>query len=321
VIAFVSSLTLLAGAAQAQHAVATAHATVRDLGKRFDSEVLGATAAAYTALQRGAARDGVRVVADVAYGPAALQAMDLYVPEASAAEPMPIVVYFHGGGLVAGNKDSAGTEGLIYGNIGTFFARQGMIGVNANYRLVPDVEWPGGPEDVRAIVQWLKAHANEYGGDPNRIFLMGNSAGSTHVAAYLFHQPSQIDNRPGVIGALLGSGGFGPGGADTMRAYIGSNEADWIANSPLGLVDSYAGELVPIFMWSAEYDPARIETRVAQMYAKLCVKYEDCPRYIQYQGHNHVSPVMSMNSADQTLAHDALDFIQGVLDASKSGAH
>jgi hypothetical protein len=74
-------------------------------------------------------------------------------------------------------------------------------------------------------------------------------------------------------------------------------------------------------MWSAEYDPARIETRVAEMYAKLCVKFADCPRYTQYQGHNHVSPVMSINSADPDLARDALDFVSDVLGSETSAAH
>jgi len=315
------SLVLAAGAAQAQGDPATAHAAVRDLGKRFDGEVLAATAAAYATLQRDSRRDGVRVVADIAYGPDPLQVMDLYAPAERPSTPVPIVVYLHGGGLVAGDKTSSGTDGLIYGNIGTFFARNGMLGINANYRLVPDVKWPGGPEDVRGMLQWLRAHAGEYGGDPSRIFLMGNSAGSTHVAAYLFHQPSQLDGHPGVIGALMGSGGFGPAGPDTMRAYVGGNESAWMASSPLGLLDTYNGDRVPIFMWSAEYDPARIETGVAQMYAKLCAKHEDCPRYTQYQGHNHVSPVMSINSRDNDLAEDALDFIRGVLDAPPHGAH
>lgn len=306
--------SLLLEEARPQHdAAAAARAGVGDLGKRFDGEVLRATAALYTDLHRHADRSGVRVTSDIKYGPEDLQAFDLYVPEQPPATPVPIVVFLHGGGLVAGNKVSNGTEGQIYSNIPMFFARHGMIGVNANYRLVPDVKWPGGPDDVRAVLVWLRENIAEYGGDTNKIFLMGNSAGATHVAAYLFHEPTQLDGGPGVIGALMGSGGFDAGSPETMRGYFGNDEAAWQANSPLGLVETYAGSLVPIFMWSSEYDPARIESRVAQMYASLCVKYDDCPRFTQFQGHNHVSPVMSFNSADAAVGEVALDFIHDVL--------
>jgi triacylglycerol lipase len=312
-----SLLLLAAGSAQDGGALADVRVGVRQLGKRFNPEVLAGTGALYAKLQHSAEHGGVRVVADVKYGPDALQAFDLYVPERSTAAPAPIVVYLHGGGLVSGDKVSGGTDGLIYGNIGMFFARHGIIGVNANYRLVPNVKWPGGPEDIHAMLQWLRENAAQYGGDAGKIFLMGNSAGATHVAAYLFHQPTQLDGQPGVVGAILSSGGFAASGADTMRAYIGADEAAWKANSPLGLVDTYTGTPVPIFMWSAEYDPAFIETPVAQMYAKLCAKYQDCPRYTQWQGHNHVSHVMSLNSVDSAVGEAVLDFVHNVLaDAS-----
>ena len=314
--------SLMPEAARTQDdAVATARAGVHDLGKRFNGEVLAATGALYADLQRHVDDGGVNVTADIKYGPDALQAFDLFVPQQTPATPAPIVVYLHGGGLVGGDKLSGGTDGYIYSNVARFFARHGMIGVNANYRLVPDVKWPGGPDDIRAVLQWLRENIAEYGGDASRIFLMGNSAGSTHVAAYLFHEPTQLDGEPGVVGALLSSGGFGASNPTTMRGYFGDDESTWQANSPLGLVETYTGTPVPIFMWSAEYDPAGIETRVAQMYAKLCVKYEDCPRYTQYQGHNHVSHVMSINSADSAVGEAALDFIRDVLAERSASAH
>ncbi len=308
-----SLLMLEAAPAQTNSAVAHVRANVRDLGKRFNPEVLAATSALYAELQRTAEQGGVKVIADVQYGPDEPQAFDLFLPERPPAAPAPIVVYLHGGGLVSGDKVSGGTDGLIYANIPTFFARHGIIGVNANYRLVPNVKWPGGPEDIAAMLRWLQQNVAQHGGDASKIFLMGNSAGATHVAAYLFHQATQLDGRPGVVGAMLSSGGFAASSANTMRAYIGDDEAAWQANSPLGLVDSYTGDPVPIFMWSAEYDPTFIESPVAQMYAKLCAKYEDCPRYTQYQGHNHVSHVMSINSADGAVGEAALDFVHKVI--------
>ena len=149
--------SLMPEAARSQDdAVATARAGVDDLGKRFNGEVLAATGALYADLQRHVDDGGINVTADIKYGPDALQAFDLFVPGQTPATPAPIVVYLHGGGLVGGDKISGGTDGYIYSNVAKFFARHGMIGVNANYRLVPDVKWPGGPDDIRAVLQWLR---------------------------------------------------------------------------------------------------------------------------------------------------------------------
>jgi acetyl esterase/lipase len=63
-----------------------------------------------------------------------------------------------------------------------FAARHGMVGVNVEYRLAPQFPWPAGNEDLAAAVQLVAAKASELGADPNRIYLMGHSAGATHVA-------------------------------------------------------------------------------------------------------------------------------------------
>ena len=65
-------------------------------------------------------------------------------------------------------------------------------------------------------------------------------------------------------------------------------------------------------LWSAEFDIEGIEAPVAAMYAKLCAKYADCPRFTQFQGHNHVSHVMSINSADDAVGRAVLEFVHSV---------
>jgi alpha/beta hydrolase fold len=54
-----------------------------------------------------------------------------------------------------------------------YFARKGMVGVNATYRLAPAAKWPAAAEDVKVLVAWLKSNAARFGGDPNRIYLIG----------------------------------------------------------------------------------------------------------------------------------------------------
>ncbi len=144
IVSTVLLLPLMLDEARSQNdAVAAARSVVRDLGKKWDGQVNAATRSAFVELHGSSDRSSVRVISDVSYGPEPLQTFDLFVPEELPATPAPIVVYLHGGGLVTGDK--VGPDGLIYSNIPTFYARHGMIGVNMNYRLVPDVKWPRRP--------------------------------------------------------------------------------------------------------------------------------------------------------------------------------
>ncbi len=295
--------------AQEDELLRAAFAGVAEIGKQWNGEVNVATQALYTPLHRKAPSEGLILHSDIAYGEHPLQTFDLWVSEHGSREGGPVLIYFHGGGLVRGDKVSAETDNLIYSNIGKFAAQVGGIGINANYRLAPEASWPDGASDLRMIIEWVKANAADYGGDPDNIFIMGNSAGATHVATYLFHEASQLEDGPGVAAAILSSGGFAPG----TPAYYGDDAELRAARSPLGLVDSYAGELVPIYLWSAEYDPAGIETGVAEMYAKLCRKYADCPMYTQWQGYNHVSHVMSIGTEDRTITNGMIRFYHDVI--------
>ncbi|MFL2553357.1 MAG: alpha/beta hydrolase [Candidatus Rariloculaceae bacterium] len=310
-----SSLLLTAFPAQSAdpESIATARAGIRDLGKNWNGEVNIATQALYMDLQRSADRSGVKATMNVSYGPHELQGMDIFVPEAASAELFPVVVYIHGGGMVRGNKINANSEDLISSNIPTFFARHGMIGINANYRLVPEVQWPAGPDDLRSILTWIRENIEEYGGDPNTIFLMGNSAGGRHVASYLYHEASHFDDGPGVIGAMLSSASYRASDSEAQLAYYGEDVDVRASRVPLGLVDSYEGPEIPVFLWSAEFDVVGIEAPIGSMYAKLCAKYEDCPRFTQFQGHNHVSHIMSLNSADDEVGLAVMEFVDSVM--------
>jgi len=92
------------------------------------------------------------------------------------------VLFVHGGAFLRGNMNS---NEQIYGNVLYYFARQGMLGINIEYRLAPEAAYPAGSQDVAAAVAWVRQHAAEYGGDPQRIILIGHSAGGAHAASYV----------------------------------------------------------------------------------------------------------------------------------------
>ncbi len=122
--------------------------------------------------------DSVRVVKDVDYVDGqeyknGKDRLDLYFPE--GAKDVPVVVFYHGGGLRQGDKNECE-------HVGRAFASQGVGAVVANYRLSPEVAHPAHVEDASRSVAWVREHIKEYGGNPDRIFLAGHSAGAYLVS-------------------------------------------------------------------------------------------------------------------------------------------
>jgi triacylglycerol lipase len=291
--------------------VGKVRAGVASFGKQWTPEVNSETARLYAELHRANDSSGIRQIADVSYGPHAQQKLDLYIPDQGFDEPGPVLVYFHGGAWTGGDKIAADSDGLIYANVGKWIARVGGIGVVANFRLLPDAKWPSGADDVRLVIDWVKKNIGEHGGSPDTVVVMANSVGAMHLASYLFYAPAQLPDGPGIRAAILASGAFEANTeSHTTRAYFG---ADGDAHLPLNLVDSYDGPTVPIFLWSTQYDVTFIESGVAQMYAKLCAKYEQCPAFTQLRGHNHVSPIMSIDSADTSVTNAIIGFYHAVV--------
>jgi len=124
---------------------------------------------------------GVQRVADIDYAGSGnpRQSLDLYLPEQRASEdPLPVVVFVHGGGWQNGDKGRGGLR------VGPYVAGGEYIGASIGYRLTDEAQWPAQIHDCKAAIRWIKAHAGEYGLDPDRIAVMGTSAGG-HLVAML----------------------------------------------------------------------------------------------------------------------------------------
>ena len=112
-----------------------------------------------------------------AYGPHARHKLDVWVPRRRSAAPLPVVVFFYGGGWVAGERSE-------YGFAGRAFAARDFVAIVPDYRLVPGTRFPGFVEDGALAVKWAREHAARFGGDPERITLAGHSAGA-YIGAML----------------------------------------------------------------------------------------------------------------------------------------
>ena len=127
-------------------------------------------------LSRLSGDGGTRLaVRDSSYGPLARNKLDVWVPAEAPATPLPVIIFFYGGGWVAGDRGD-------YGFAGRAFAARGFVTIVADYRLVPEVRFPAFLQDGALAVKWARDHVARYGGDPERITLAGHSAGAYQAA-------------------------------------------------------------------------------------------------------------------------------------------
>lgn len=121
--------------------------------------------------------DGGSVLRNLKYGdgPAASNMLDLYLPDDKFPAPFPLIVWIHGGGWEQGNKNDTPAVGAIY---------FGYAVASMNYRLSHQAIFPAQIQDCRAAIRWLRANANKYKINPDRIGVWGASAGG-HLSALL----------------------------------------------------------------------------------------------------------------------------------------
>jgi acetyl esterase len=286
--------------------------TLAQIGPVFQKDIgktIPETIEAFQPLLRAAPRDGVTVLRDQPYGEDPRQILDVYRPTKRSGAP--VVIFVHGGAYVGGNKDGPGEA---YGNIAIWFARQGMLGINATYPLAPAAKWPSGAKSVGGMVAWATANATRFGGDPNRIILIGHSAGATHVAGYVFDKSLQPPGGPGIAGAVLISGryriAYNPAdpNARNMQAYFGEDASQYADRSPITHIRD--GVPVPLFVVIAQYDNPGLDVSGAQLFSALCERDGVCPRFVRLNQHNHLSEVLAFNTPDEYLGREILDFIR-----------
>ncbi|MFA5293591.1 MAG: alpha/beta hydrolase [Phycisphaerae bacterium] len=108
---------------------------------------------------------------NIEYGRVGDEALLLDVNSPNGDGPFPIVLIVHGGGWVRGDKQ--GDEKVLFEPL----TEANFVWFSINYRLAPKNRWPACFDDVKTAIRWIKANAGKYKGDPNRIAILGYSAG------------------------------------------------------------------------------------------------------------------------------------------------
>ena len=104
------------------------------------------------------------------------QTLDLFLPRVHSTNPLPLIVFIHGGGWRKGSKES-GSSRLV-----PFVASGDYIGASINYRLTNEAQWPAQIHDCKAAIRWLRGNAGALGIDADKIAVWGSSAGGHLVS-------------------------------------------------------------------------------------------------------------------------------------------
>lgn len=292
------------------HRSSAIDALLREVGPAWQRDIRSAgdrVKAAYLPLLLAAAGDGVGVVRDLPYGPHPRQVLDVHRP--SGACNAPVVIFVHGGAFVRGAKD---INTAMYANVLTWFARQGCVGVNVEYRLAPEAAHPQGALDVANACAWVAQHIGEFGGDPRSVCLIGHSAGGTHAATFAC-DPALAALRRDLCCMVLVSARLradslaeNPNAAG-VRAYFGDDAARYDALAPM----AHAHHLdMPVFIINAQYENPLLDVYALEFAHRIALARRVAPRHMTIADHNHVSVMAHFNSGEQLLGEQILDFFE-----------
>ena len=245
-----------------------------------------------------------------------LHGLDVYAP--SGARNAPVIVFVHGGYWVGGDKDYHPTITGLYGSVGRALAALGVVVVIPNYRLVPETDIAGELDDVCAAVKWTETHVAESGGDPQRLYLMGHSAGG-HLVATLGSNDSELTRRdiqPSRISgyiALSAVWDIADMHATQDAAFqervtypvFGKDPANWAAHSPLSKLGKSSH---PFFLAVGSVDYPYLIPQAERARDAL----GGAP-YRVIAGHSHDDMVLTFGTTDDTLAPLIVQFISGTL--------
>lgn len=250
-------------------------------------------------------------------GPGGKIKIRIYTPVGVGA--MPVVVYYHGGGFVIADLDTYDSSPRALANAA------GAIVVSSHYRQGPENKFPAAHEDAFAAYQWTLAHAAEFGGDPARVAVAGESAGgnlAVAVALMAHEQGAQMPVHQLLIYPVAGSDMNTPSYLENaeakplnkaMMAWFFSNAATPAdaANPHLGILEtSNLGKLPPTTLITAQIDPLRSEGET------LALKLKAAGVAVDYRNFDGVTHEFFGMGAVVPKAKDAVAFAAQGLKAS-----
>jgi acetyl esterase/lipase len=233
--------------------------------------------------------------------------LDIYRP--TNAERAPVVVFFYGGSWTHGER-------AWYRFVGTTLASHGVVAVIPDYRKYPLVKMGGFMQDAAKAVAWTHQHAEEFGGAPNDVFVMGHSAGG-QIGALLMTDPSWLAPyalRPADFAGFIGLAGCYdfmpiPASEKDMLGMFGHDEASQARAQPVRFV---TGNEPPMLLLQGTADK-EVEPSNAISLAHVLQAHHVPVTLKLYTGVGHNALVFALSrplKSDAPTLEDTLQFIR-----------
>ena len=247
--------------------------------------------------------DHFRQSADLAYGSGARQRLDVYRPRATGGLSQ-VVVFLYGGRWQHGSKDE-------YRLLGDALSRRGLVVVVPDYRLYPEIKFPGWVEDAAQAVRWTRKNIERFGGDTAQIWVVGHSSGA-HTAVMLALDESYLRNaglpRNAVKGFVSLAGPVDTVWTDAdVQALMGPREG-WPATYPRNYID---GTERPLLLLHGADDKTVSPANSVRLAAHIRER-GGCATSVVYRGVGHVPIVVALAVPQLGIApvlRDVLEFI------------
>lgn len=213
--------------------------------------------------------------------------LNIWTPKSAAAEPLPVIMFIYGGGWRDGAKDH-------YAFTGRALASRGYMVVLPDYRLFPRTRFPGFLEDSAKALAWVHDNIGQHGGDADRIFLSGQSAGA-YNAMMLALDPQWLGREgksPDLIrgvAALAGPYDFYPFDSETSKQSFG-DYPDPAMTQPINFARSGA----PPLWLSSGTDDTQVRPRNSKILRDRILEAGGKAEYVEYAGVDHLEIMMAL---------------------------
>ncbi|MBA2238556.1 MAG: alpha/beta hydrolase [Lysobacter sp.] len=230
-------------------------------------------------------------------------ALDLYRPVGTNA-PAPTVVFFYGGGWQRGERAQ-------YQFVGRRLATHGLLVVVADYRTWPTAQFPAFMHDAARAVKWTRDNAASHGGDPQRIFIAGHSAGA-QIAALLATDPRYLrgeDLEPSMLAGVVGLSGPYDFAINGRYREVFGPQAQWSQAQAVNFVDGDE----PPFLLVHGTDDRVVAARNTQQLARKLRANDVEARVVLIEGAGHSAPLMGLYDPKRSpqVLPPMLEFIAG----------
>ena len=215
-------------------------------------------------------------------------AVNIWSPKNTESKPLPVVIFIHGGGWDSGSKDE-------YGFAGRAFAHRGYMTVLIDYRLYPDVKFPAFLQDSAKAVAWVHDNIASLGGDPDRIFLSGHSAGAYNVVMLALDRQwlerlGKSSNLIKGVAALAGPYDFYPFDSDRTKNSFGAYNLPAMTQ-PI----NFARADAPPLWLATGLDDTQVKPRNSRILRDKMREVGGVAQYREYDNLDHAEIIMAVS--------------------------